>query len=348
MSMKKYIIQLLCMLSPLLIKAQQVTGKVMEAGTKTPVAKASVYFSGSVNGTSTNDQGLFKIYSGQNKVPIVISCVGYYSTVVNVYSFDKPTTVYLKPKLNLMRQVQIGDDGMKVDEKQKTFIREFLGTSSYAKSCTITNLSDVDLSYDKNTATLSAYCNKPLIIKNKKLAYTITYYLDNFEFSINHIVNTGGKVNMVSGRLIYSGNYLFAPDSITDANEIKKVMSNREDAYSGSRMQFIRALVNNGLDNAGFTVYDNNDKKRTAQGPDGVVFVDVNNENYLAVRGRINIKYKGEVSQIGGSNEFAYITKNGFYSPGITWFGDMTIQRTGDLLPFEYASPQDKKDIPKL
>ena len=44
-------------------------------------------------------------------------------------------------------------------------------------------------------------------------------------------------------------------------SEKQKIIANREDAYSGSRMQFIRALINNDLDGNGFSVYDAKDHK---------------------------------------------------------------------------------------
>lgn len=326
--MKRYALFALLLLSPLLLRAQQISGQVLCINTDSVVTNASVYFSGSVKGTSTNNMGFFTLSTTQNKIPLVISCIGYYSAVVNDYSFDKPITVYLKPKTNVMREVMIGFDGMLREEKMRIFKREFIGISDYALSCTIINPDDIDLNYDKKNQTLTAFCNNPIIIKNQKLGYTLNYYLDNF-------TRTNGHVK-------FAGNYLFKEDPITDPKQLKRIKSNRDNAYSGSRMQFIRSLWSNRLIKAGFEISDNNYKDLPA---DSVIFISPSSEKYISIDRPVVITYKYDyrhLSHLYKKEALSFIDKNGFYGTGLSWSGKMSGQRIGDMLPFEYVSPQDK------
>jgi len=327
--MKTGAIFILLLASSLLLRAQQITGRVLRINSDTVITGASVYFGGSTKGTSTNSLGVFSLSAGNSQVPLVVSCIGYYSTLVTDYGPDKPITVYLKPKSNMMREVQIGFDGMSREEKLRIFRREFIGISEYAKDCTITNIDDVDLSYDENAETLTAFCNTPIIVKNKMLGYTINYYLDKF-------IRTSGHVR-------FAGNYLFKEDLITDPKQQKKINLNREDAYSGSRMQFIRSLWSNTLTKHGFELYDTHYKNLPT---DSLLYINQLGEKYVETNKAIRIAYRKDYSRISiltKKEALSFIDKDGFYGSGLTWSGKMSSQRIGDLLPFEYVSPQDGK-----
>jgi hypothetical protein len=327
--MLKHLLLALLIVVPVLLKAQQITGRVLRINSDTVINNASVYFGGSVKGTSTNAEGQFTLPAKQTNIPLVVSCVGYYSTLVTDYTLDKPITVYLKPKINLMREVMIGSDGMSRQEKLRIFKREFIGISDYALSCTITNTNDIELSYDRDSETLTAFCNTPIIIKNKSLAYTINYYLDKFTRSNGHVV--------------FAGNYLFKEeDKVTNPSQLKNINFNREYAYSGSRMQFIRALWNNTLAKNGFEVYDNHYKSLTA---DSVVYTNPKAEKYVAINRTVRIAYRKDYTHatyLSKRQPLSFIDKDGFFGAGLNWAGKMSSQRIGDMLPFEYVSPQDE------
>jgi hypothetical protein len=325
--MKRYTIILLLIALPVLLKAQAITGKVMRMGGGAVIANASVYFSGSVKGTSTDSLGAFKIYTEKTNVPIIISCIGYYSATVSDYAAGTPLTVYLKPKENIMREVQIGFDGMAREEKLRIFKREFLGTSDYAHSCTIVNISDIDLTYDKAEGKLTAFCNNPIIIKNKMLGYTLTYYLDNFSHTSNHVS--------------YAGNYMFKEDATLNPKELKKIKKNREDVYSDSRMHFIRALWSRNLDVSGFAIFNNLYQKITDQ---DILFANKDNNKFIILSTSIRITYKGDyhyLTYLTQHEKYSFIDQSGYSGTGLTWSGPMSAQRIGDMLPFEYVSLQD-------
>lgn len=316
----------LALLMPMLLKAQAISGKVYRAGTDSVIVQASIYYGGTMAGTSSNKEGAFRLAMPQGKMPLVISCIGYYSTVVNNYSPAQLLKVYLKPKVNELKGVTIGGNQSKSREAmERMFTREFIGTTRDAASCRILNIGDIDLRYSKKTSTLTAFCDNPIEIENARLAYHISYYLDYFKM-------TGDEVS-------YNGNFIFK-DKVTDWNR-KAVSANRESAYEGSRMQFIRALWNNTLDDHYFSIYT-----ETGDGVpvDSILFADQNRLKFIALPYKINILFDGDKRTPTGlfqAKPHCYIDQNGFCDDTLQWFGQMAIQRVGDMLPFEYRSVTD-------
>jgi hypothetical protein len=328
--MKRFVVLLLVAL-PVLLKAQVISGKVFLEGTTTPINNASIYINGSTNGTSTDASGSFSLKVDNTLIPLIISCVGFYSTTTADYSIGKPLIIYLKTKAHIMHVVDIGSDGMSRIEKMKLFKREFLGTTSNAQSCIITNEDDIELKYIKSKTILTAECSSPIVIQNKKLGYTLHYYLDDFNYN-------------KKGNTIFTGNCLFKETQKSkDANELKEITKRREDVYAVSRMYFIRALWSNHIEEAGITLYNSEYEGWSQAGYDGIIKTDSAGNKYLMPY-VIRVVFFGDIhhiSSITKKTPLAYIDKNGFYGAGLQWSGQMSKQRVGDLLPFEYKSPLD-------
>jgi hypothetical protein len=328
--MAKYLfIAWLIMLSSHL-RAQILRGQVFRSGKDSTlaVANASIYYSGSMAGTSTVADGNFTIKAKTTTIPLTVSCIGYYSTTVNDYSTNKFLKIYLKPKVHQLREVSIGFDGMSREDKIRMFRKEFLGTSDYASSCTIANIDDVQLDFKKKTGILMAYCNGPIEIDNKKLGYHISYFLDGF-------IRTPKEVK-------FSGNFIFKEDSV--ASKQKRIIRNREDAYSGSRMEFIRALWSNSLKKARYKIYTSDFQMLDS---DSIICLNDHFEKVINLKHRIVILHNnnyGYQSQMSQTARDCYIDKNGFYDAGVKWYGDMGIKRVGDMLPFEYNSVKSIND----
>lgn len=304
--------------------AQTVAGRVFRDSSNVPIANASVYYGGTMHGTITDGQGKFDLVVKQQAIPIIVSCIGYYSSKV-YYLPGQPLIVHLKPKPELLKAVTIRPDGMDRSKEIEIFVREFIGISENARSCTIANIDDINLFYDKRTNVLTANCDKPIIIKNKRLGYTITYYLD--ECTIRPKLS-----------VLFAGNYIFK-DNITIADKSwPKIQRNREDAYAGSRMQFIRALWNQDVKKTVFKIY-NRFFERIPE--DSILVRDSIRQKYVHLRNHIfvvNSDDPRKKNSLVQSEKFTFIDKDGYYGPGLIWSGLLGQQRIGDLLPFDYQS----------
>lgn len=325
----------ICFLFGLLVctacaKAQIISGSVYSDSTKTPIDGATVYYGGSLSGTITSTNGHFELQAKAQQIPVVISCIGYYSATV-YYKPGQALVVYLKPKQEQLHAVTIRADGMDRKEEIAIFIREFLGTSDYALNCVIENMDDIDLFYNKKTRTLTASCDKPIIINNKKLGYTITYYLDQFTKTPKEVY--------------FAGNYSFKETNWLTATEQAKIKHNRENAYEGSRMQFIRALWHHTLEKTNFDIYKTYFEHLTE---DSIVVRDSLGQKYIKLDAPIivtNIKSARNTTHLQGRRKLLFIDQDGFYSLGLKWSGALSTQRIGDLLPFEYQSEKEKNKM---
>ena len=307
--------------------AQTIAGKVYKAGTDSIIAQASVYYGGTQTGTMTDAEGVFKLQQMPGKIPMVVSCIGYYSTTLSDYSSAGQLKIYLKPKVNELQGITINAGGMSRADMEKLFIREFIGISDNAANCRIINIDDVDLYYSKKTGTLTAFSDKPLEIENKRLGYHITYYLDKFIKDAKNI--------------LYQGNYVFT-DKVTDADQ-KQISHNREEAYDGSRMEFIRALWSDKLGQYGYKVVDHYSKPVPI---DSILVSDKLAQKFIILSGRVSLVHNDNpflISRLSSTEPRSFIDRNGFYSTGLKWYGYMGQQRIGDLLPFEYQSAKDIK-----
>jgi len=324
--MSKLPLAVLMLLLPVILRGQVISGKVYRAGTDSIVAHASIYLGGTLTGTTSNKQGEFRLAVLAGKIPLVVSCVGYYSTVIDNYSQSQMLKVYLKPKINELRGITInGNQSKSREAMERMFVREFIGTTKNAAGCTILNMDDIELNYNRKTATLTAFCDNAIEIENKRLAYHISYYLDYFK--------------QRDGTTSYDGHFIFK-DKVTNDNR-NSINRNREDAYDGSRMQFIRALWHNTLGDHYFDIYS---PQKDAAPVDSIVFTDKTGAKYISLPYPITIIFNGDKrspTDLSQSQKRCYIDKNGYCEDKLHWIGYMAIQRVADMLPYEYRSETD-------
>lgn len=225
------------------IQAQNFTGFVLSSETKLPVAFASVYLSNTSIGTTTNDKGEFTIQNFPNgRYDLVVSSMGFetYQTIVQSNQLA-PITIYLKTRAKELDEVVVQSyekDGW--NKWGKLFVESFIGTSAFAQNCTIKNYKAIRFRFNKKENTLVAFANETLLIENKDLGYLIKYDLIDFTYHFR------------SSLLFYSGYPLFIPMDATTKRKQMRWEKNRNEAYKGSIMHFMRALYRNTFEEENF------------------------------------------------------------------------------------------------
>jgi hypothetical protein len=97
------------------------------------------------------------------------------------------------------------------------------------------NKEAIKFRYYKKSKKLKAFADEPLVFDNQALGYRLKYALTVFEFDFDNKI------------FFYEG-YPFFEEKVTDKKRLqRKWQSNREDAYSGSLMHFMRSLYRNKL-----------------------------------------------------------------------------------------------------
>lgn len=232
----RYLLILLFFFNQQFIQAQNLAGFVLSSETKLPIAFASVYLSNTSIGTTTNDKGEFTIQNFPNgRYDLVVSSMGFETYQTIVQSNQLATiTIYLKTRTKELNEVVVQSyekDGW--NKWGKLFVESFIGTSAFAQNCTIKNYKAIRFRFNKKENTLVAFANETLLIENKDLGYLIKYDLIDFTYHFR------------SSLLFYSGYPLFIPMDATRKRKQMRWEINRNEAYKGSIMHFMRALYRN-------------------------------------------------------------------------------------------------------
>lgn len=224
-------------------------GLVLDKLTNQPVSGASVFINASGIGAVCASDGSFnlsKFIQAQFGHPVLtIVAMGYETANFNLSNHKGAVVIYLNPIVKELETVTVTAAEKNGWEKYgKNFIENFLSYSEFSKLCKIENPEVLRFYYDANTNRLQVSARKPLIILNKALGYKITYWLEGFEQNFNtRIIN-------YSGLTLYED--LIRPNK--RKVQAEKWRLNREAAYRGSVMHFVRSIYAGKLAESGFVV----------------------------------------------------------------------------------------------
>jgi hypothetical protein len=323
---------------------QVVKGTIYDSDTKMTIPYAAVYFTGSLAGTASDQDGRFELdISKFATKPITIRAIGYETYILNDATTDTEYEIFLKPSSFDLEEAVISTKSLARKRKAylKLFRNEFLGTTGNQRQCTILNESDIKFDYAHDKDTIRAYTVKPLVVNNNSLGYVITYYLDAFEYDKRtNIVNFIGDIVFTEDLAIR--------DSVNRASYFKK----RKEAYIGSCMNFFRALWANTLEANGFSFSKvSKDLSKTSVihtlatnkwiGYNDVVFEDSRHQKFFKSTDDLNIEYNGQTTRVIFLKPLVRFEQNGFFDPtGLEWHGPMADQRIADILPYEYYTSE--------
>jgi hypothetical protein len=327
-------------LIPTLSFSQIISGTIYNKITNETLPGASVYLNGTTIGDVSDFNGYFELNTNKiTNAPLVISYTGFKTIIVNPEEFPEINTIYLEEEENQLQEVILSKDIWSRAKKLAIFRREFLGNSINATQCTIINEKDIKLVYNFALETLTAYCDKPIIIKNRYLGYLINYTLTDFEIRFN--INLNG---LRLTKSVYTEGYTFFEElHKKTSNKSKK---NRISTYNGSIIQFMRSLANLELTENKFDIYYESwptlpYKYFVINKENGLTKVNVTVE-------KLGVLYnKQEQSEIifnleNGNSTF-YIDTSGNFFPAkaLNFAGVLGYKRIADLLPLNYNLPKD-------
>ena len=326
--MKRFVLLSIFISLNVVANNQVIKGTIFDINTNSPITFGAVYFNGTCVGVNSDLNGNFEIdISKYVTMPLTISALGYYSVTLTDFKGGKALMVYLTPKVFELKEVVVNAKSLAIERRRNLniFKHEFLGTTTNALYCKITNENDITFNYGSDNDTLKAYALKPIQVDNRALGYQVTYYLDEF------------RLCKKNSSIFFKGNIIFREDSTTNEREKQKFERRRKFVYLGSRMQFFRELWANNLKSAGFFVLDST---FTILRYDKIVIQKDSLNKYLKKIGYLGVAYSGRfpTSQIMFLKELVLFDKNGYFDPaGISWEGEMSKQRIADWLPYDYS-----------
>jgi len=220
------------------------SGKVIDAETKEPLQGASVFAQNTTRGTTTNSEGNFSLYLEKGGYEIIFSFTGYNTKTINAQGSDQQLTIELSKADNTMAEVIIKSSNELEDGWERYgdfFLKHFIGATSFADSCMLLNPEVLKFLYFKKSDRLKILATEPLQISNRSLGYNLRYELDSFVYYFKTDMNS------------YRGLCLYTEmDGTPEEKQFWK--KNREQAYNGSRLHFLRSYYDSTLKENGFTV----------------------------------------------------------------------------------------------
>ncbi len=278
-----------------------VKGKVTDKSTGNTLTGASVFCQNTTLGTATNSEGEFTLYLNNGGYDLVVSFNGYetFSTRINNNTENlQGLNIALSQKEKSMEEVsvtvttEVKDGWVKYGD---FFKEQFVGLSSNSELCQIDNPDALRFFFSKKRNRLKVTAKEEIKITNKALGYTIRYQLDSF-------VHEYG-----SGLTQYTG-FPFFEELSGSTEDSVRWSANREKAYYGSVLHFMRCYYDSTLAENGYKLefVDKNNKPRKVNNPyDSLIYNQLEtNDVEIHFPSRLRVVYSEE------KPEEKYLTKN--------------------------------------
>ncbi len=243
---------------------KSIKGKVIDATTKEPLPFVNVFLANTTIGTSTSIDGSFVI-SGvpAGKYDLIVSTIGYlpfsqqvdFSEMTQGYTKELNINIELNQETKVLNEIIVKPDTINWARNFAYFKRHFLGETHLSSKCKILNPKVLHFYLDTLDGVLVAHAKQPIEIENLGLGYKIIYYLYQFEYKYRE------------GALFVYGLPRYEELKATKEKDLKKWKKERENAYRGSVMHFMRSLRENSITSNKFSIrkiYHVKNRKRPA------------------------------------------------------------------------------------
>jgi len=243
-------------------------------------------------GSVSKNEGEFSLRLPNGGYDLVVSYTGYETFIMRVNSENAgtPITITLKKQDKTMQEVAVVGSTEVADGWAKYgqfFLDNFIGTTPNAEFCSIENPDALRFFYSKKKNRLKVLTKAEVVVNNKALGYKIKFQLDSFTYEYGNGIAT------------FSGFPLFEEMQGTDA-EKATWKTNREKAYYGSRMHFMRSWYDSTLIDEGYAIQ----KMENVNAVDGIQIVNPFDSSFyhadtsdveINLSGRLKIIYRNEL-----------------------------------------------------
>lgn len=221
-------------------------GKVTDKESGAALQGISVYVNNTTYSTQTGKDGSFRLADiPLSNFELVFSAINYETKTlgIDIRTPIAPLNIQLQKSTALLNEVVVTAN---VDKNGwalygKTFSKDFLSYSSFARQCEIVNYAAIRFRRIKKDTILKAYSKEPLIIRNNALGYELTYWLDEYEHQFARQL------------VLYKGNAQFS-EMKGGKRKTAYWNKNRQIAYRGSLTHFLRSVYEGNAKEEGFVV----------------------------------------------------------------------------------------------
>lgn len=331
-----------------------ISGKVVDSASHEPLQGASVFAQNTTQGTVTSAGGEFSLQLKSGGYELIISYTGYITQEVRITeNKDQQIEIVLIKEDKTLSEVVIQSSNEVMDGWEKYgdfFISHFIGATPFSEKCTIQNKDVVKFFYYRRSDKLKVMATEPLLIVNDALGYDLRYQLDSFVYYY--------KTDLSS----YRGTCFFT-EKLGTVSQAMVWKTNREKAYFGSRLHFMRSVYDSTVKQSGFTISELNANDKTKFSlltkplsekyysvidsldeveiyyPQkiSVTYVKAVPENQYLEQFKLPMDVGVQISYIDILNPIT-IKQNGYYYDQRDWInqGYWSWKNLADLLPYDY------------
>jgi len=336
--------------------ASLIEGTVTDAETGEGISKANVYLANTTIGTTTDEQGKYRLKTSSTGVyKLIISFVGYEKKIseIQLTAGDSiQMDADLKPQVIEMEELKVEASNKEWKNNFAFFRKEFIGETEFAETTTIENPWIIDFN-EPERHRLTASAPEPIRVMNPNLGYKLHLELIHFSW------------NKRSGDGAYKVFYRYETLPPKNKKQEKKWVKNREETYLGSFTHFLRSLYMNTLEEDKFEVNPENtieplsegEKKFALLGKSGISSSLINELKGFKITRRTQVRFLQEMdiqskgrgtirvpiyqrSEIGPNTngQLFFVFKNGTLLDPLSLkiFGDWAKNRIADSLPENY------------
>jgi hypothetical protein len=331
-----------------------ISGKVIDSASREPLQGASVFAQNTTQGTITNKDGEFSLPLKSGGYELIISFTGYQNKEIRITD-NKSQRLELEmiKEDKTLGEVIIQSSNEVPDGWEKYgdfFLSHFIGATPFAQKCTLENRDVIKFYYYRRSDKLKVLATEPLVISNDALGYDLRYQLDSFVYYY--------KTDLSS----YRGTCFFT-EKLGTVSQAMVWKANREKAYLGSRLHFMRSFYDSTVKQDGFTIdmLDESDKTKfnrlvnplseeyysLSDSLDevemyyprkiSVTYIKAVPENEYLQQHKLPMDVGVQISYIDILNPVA-IKQNGYYYDQQDWInqGYWSWKNLADLLPYDY------------
>jgi hypothetical protein len=343
-----------------------VKGKVIDKNTSAPLAGASVFAQNTTIGEATDSSGSFSLWLPRGGYSLVTTFTGYETQTIRINGSSENDTLLfeLNPELKSLETVTISisnevKDGW--EQYGNFFTNHFIGQTNFSKFCFIRNPDVLHFYFYKKRNALKVLAKEPLVVDNFALGYTLKFAIDSFTNNYNSQTN------------LFIGYPLFTEMKGTPAQQ-KMWEANRQTAYKGSMLHFMRSLYSQSLEENGFEIqfivsnncedypiklgnvygalnYKMDDSTKTVEffpNQSNVALIYKNaapEKSYTEMDTTANKKFQISTLIFPKGEKF-FIDENGYFydQEDLVTNGYLGFKKIGDMLPYNYNYNQEAEE----
>lgn len=228
------------------VNALSLEGKVVDEKTHQPIASATLFLSYTKVNTTSQSNGTFQFHTfPSGRYELIVSCSGYKTRRIELISSALPAFLSISLTQLEKESLEFIDTTYEKNGWAKwgdIFLEQTVGFSPFSKQVSLNNPEQVKFIFNKVTNVLTAVADEPLIFDHDAFGYQIKFSLEKFEYQFN------------KGLIACKGYPLFQEMENKRPAQLRFRTINRNDAYHGSMMHFLRSLYRNELSVNGFQV----------------------------------------------------------------------------------------------